>query len=551
VLAPFPKDGVHPIVHQHIPLLIGPWLLLRCVLSYLRLFLSNQQTQRVNMERDKVHDYCERLQSNDPTLDHVHLRFGGIVLNDENALRLAQAMVNNTYCRQLTIEVEPILTAQGATNLEQGIRQTKITSLALHGDLNQISAEVQRILWSIIANKASTWTELDIYCYLDDESVCGLQRALQQRSTPLPNFTFYMCEDVSPHGASVLSKLLANCQHVGFVQLQDVPADILQIVYRDGIGASTTAVQSVSIYGNAGDEHEGLAALLLMLEKFEFNDPEFDEDDEVDEEIFLHINAALGLSTHLRYLTMSTWESGDNLMRLLGPGIQNNRSITVLTLSENSITDAGVAAFLQNWDQESTIEFLDLSQNSLTIVGAQQLLLAVEGHPSLQQVDISDNYKIGFTGLMTIAREVLPNLRLESLYLAGCASDDWDSIGTEDKKIRATHSLAIAEAVRRNHHLHHLELDFLTQAEDECYKEAKMIIWTFLLINGGRYLLPGNHGVALWPHVFENHCDDINFFFLREQPTLIPAPVMQLQQRKRRGKRDRVEFDSAIAQTGA
>jgi hypothetical protein len=27
--------------------------------------------------------------------------------------------------------------------------------------------------------------------------------------------------------------------------------------------------------------------------------------------------------------------------------------------------------------------------------------------------------------------------------------------------------------------------------------------------------------------------------------------VMQLQQRKRRGKRDRVEFDSAIAQTGA
>jgi hypothetical protein len=196
---------------------------------------------------------------------------------------------------------------------------------------------------------------------------------------------------------------------------------------------------------------------------------------------------------------------------------------------------------------------LDLSDNYFTVVGAQQLLLAVEGHPSLRHVDISDIADIGFTGLMTIAREVLPNLQLKSLDLSGCDVDDWDSIGTKDKKVRATHSLAIAEAVRRNHHLHYLDLDFLSEAKDECYKEAKMKIWTFLLINMGRYLLSENHGVAaLWPHVFENHCDDINFFFLREQPTLIPAPVMQQQpRRKRRGKRDRVEFDSAIARTGA
>jgi hypothetical protein len=281
------------------------------------------------MERYHFNGYCELLEANDPTLYEVHLTTSfNVVLNDENALRLAQAMVNNTYCRHLTIEVVPILTAHGATHLEQGIRQTKITSLDLNGDLNQISAEVKQIFWSIIANRASTWTKLGIYCCcLDDDSVCGLQQALQQRTTPLPDFRFYMGDDVSPHGARVLSKLLANCQHVGFEDylLRDVPANVTRILYRDGIGASTTAVKSVSIYGTAGDEHEGLAALLRMLEQFEFNGPDLDEDGEVDEGLFVHMNAALGLSTHLRHLTMSTWGIiGDDLMRLLGPGIGNN-----------------------------------------------------------------------------------------------------------------------------------------------------------------------------------------------------------------------------------
>jgi hypothetical protein len=179
-----------------------------------------------------------------------------------------------------------------------------------------------------------------------------------------------------------------------------------------------------------------------------------DQNAEFDEGLVSRISAALGLANRLTHLNMSEWEMGDNLVRLLGFGIRSNRSIT----TSYYITDAGIAAFLENWDEGSIIESLDLSFNQLTVVGAQQLLIAAANQLSLLHVDLRGSSAIGYSGLLTLAREIIPDLQLRTLDLSYCGDaknigDGEYIIEVKHKPIKKAASLALTEAMRRNEHL--------------------------------------------------------------------------------------------------
>jgi hypothetical protein len=203
------------------------------------------------MQCNDFYTCCRLLERNEATLEEVDLAsMYEFDLDDDDALQFSQALANNTHVRTLTFCVERNLTVEGAEHLAQSIRSTNITSLEMRGsdELHVINAQVKRIFMTLIADRASSWTNLALYFLFGDEDVRELQLALlQNRNTSLPNFRFAMNPELSPDGARGLASILTNCNHVSLFNLTNVPANIMQIIYHNGIGASTTVVRDRSI----------------------------------------------------------------------------------------------------------------------------------------------------------------------------------------------------------------------------------------------------------------------------------------------------------------
>jgi hypothetical protein len=474
---------------------------------------------------------CERLQRNDAALVEVYLWFW----NDSQALEFSRAVAGNTYLQSLTVDLGPNLTVEGVRLIAQGVRQANITSLKCHPPkvADGMVPEVRQAFCGIVAENVMKWNKLELRYQLDDDDVCCLQQAFNNRATSLSCFTFCLSPALSRRGARMLSNIVANCQNIQLNYFHNIPSNVMQAVFRHGISAST-AVQSLTFYGSVGDAlQRGLAVVLPTLQKFVL-----DNVMNLDDVFIGHINAALSRATRLRTLEFAFCSLNDHDFILLCEGLHANRAIKFLRVAGNSITDVGVGAFVENWDQNSTIECLDLSCNKFSVDGARLLLSATSDRPSVLHLKLNHNTAIGCDGLIYLAEQVLPNVQLQTLDLSYCGCEGSEEMAGFCEKKRSAEKLvsrAIVMAVRRNDHLH-----YFRWAKSDCKTKAKEEIDCFLCINRGRYLLSETYSLALWPHVFANHEKSNTFFFLREQPALIPAlPVIE-PDRKQRGKRIRM-----------
>jgi hypothetical protein len=186
--------------------------------------------------------------------------------------------------------------------------------------------------------------------------------------------------------------------------------------------------------------------------------------------------------------------------------------MTTLNLAGNLIGDVGIAAFVENWPEDSNLESLDVSRNSMTSGGLQQLMAALPNRRSMKILNLSRN-KFGSDGLEMIGNH-LPNLRLQEMDLRNL------SMSNPVASTRAMQSLV--RGIKDNYFLEHLDIDCSRVLEHEINFYTK-------LNKSGRHLLIANDvPPTLWCSIFAKYRierDEFSlsmiFYFLVEQPLLV------------------------------
>jgi hypothetical protein len=131
---------------------------------------------------------------------------------------------------------------------------------------------------------------------------------------------------------------------------------------------------------------------------------------------------SIGLSQEsccLRELNLSYGLLTNDEIRTLCLGLRNNSSIRSLFLCRNRIGDDGIAIFVENWNQDSTIENLNVDHNPIGRQGAQALIRAVAKHPVMLRLSLLGHTQMGYSGMEMIEEE-LPNFNVSEVNVCKC-----------------------------------------------------------------------------------------------------------------------------------
>ncbi len=225
-----------------------------------------------------------------------------------------------------------------------------------------------------------------------------------------------------------------------------------------------------------------------------------------------------GPTSNLLGLTLRLCRLDDGAMTILASGLHNQRSMTTLNLADNRIGDDSIAAFVENWPEDSKLELLDLRDNLITTVGLERLMTALPNRHAMKTLMLRSN-AFGFDGVEMIGNH-LPNLRLKDFRLGGTSI-----LSSQVTRTRAMHSLL--RGIKANYFLQNLDIQYYSFPRLELTHE--ITFYTKLNLYG-RHLLTLANDVppALWCLLFAKARIDrefspvsIIFYFLVEQPHLV------------------------------
>jgi hypothetical protein len=287
----------------------------------------------------------------------------------------------------------------------------------------------------------------------------------------------------------------------------------LNVIWQEGVQASNRNWKSLQIklLGQRLDSTTSkLANILSCVESLTLQNVDIGLPD--DKSQFQSLCEGLGRTSNLLGLTLEHCRLDDDATRMLATRLQNHRSMTTLNLAGNLIGDVGIAAFVENWPEDSNLESLDVSRNSMTSGGLQQLMAALPNRRSMKILNLSRN-KFGSDGLEMIGNH-LPNLRLQEMDLRNL------SMSNPVASTRAMQSLV--RGIKDNYFLEHLDIDCSRVLEHEINFYTK-------LNKSGRHLLIANDvPPTLWCSIFAKYRierDEFSlsmiFYFLVEQPLLV------------------------------
>ena len=112
------------------------------------------------------------------------------------------------------------------------------------------------------------------------------------------------------------------------------------------------------------------------------------------------LSSGLSDTISLKVLKVTKCVLGCDDMRTLSLGLCNNSSITTLNLRYNEIRDEGIAAFSENWKDESPIKSLYLGHNPIGPEGAQLLVKAAANHAAMMRLGLQGRTRlVGCSGL--------------------------------------------------------------------------------------------------------------------------------------------------------
>jgi hypothetical protein len=302
----------------------------------------------------------------------------------------------------------------------------------------------------------------------------------------------------------------------------------LRVLLQQGIQTSGRLLESLEIDALTRKLNtSGLAEIIpcvetLSLKYVHFGLPE-------DRSQFHSLCEGFGRTSNLLGLTLEHCKLDDDATRMLFNALLNHRSMKSLNLAESRIGDAGVAALVDNWPEDSKLDRLDLRNSQISTVGVQRLMTALPNRRTLKTLNLMGN-GFGFEEVEMIANH-LPNLKIREFYIGDVSMvEEMRRTRVMDSWVRGIQANYFLQTVFINRN-RNLLLEFM----DEIYVYTKLNKY-------GRYLLPIANDVppALWCLIFaksrterdsfREYSASIIFYFLVEQPHLV-------NERKRRKRR--------------
>jgi hypothetical protein len=299
----------------------------------------------------------------------------------------------------------------------------------------------------------------------------------------------------------------------------------LRVLLQQGIQASgRLLLESLEIHALTRTLNtSGLAEIIpcvetLSLKYVHFGLPE-------DRSQFHSLCEGLGRTSNLLGLTLERCNLDDDATRMLFNALLNHRSMTTLNLAENHIGDAGIAALVEFWPEDSRLEVLDLRGNQIATGGVQQLMTALPNRRAMKTLILLRN-GFGFDEVEMIGIH-LPNLKIREICIGEV------SMLNGVTRTRVMHSWL--RGIQDNHFLQTI---FMTRNRNFRLELMDEIVFYTKLNKYGRYLRSIANDVppALWCLIFAKARieRDFNlsmiFYFLVEQPHLV-------NERKRRKRR--------------
>ena len=154
----------------------------------------------------------------------------------------------------------------------------------------------------------------------------------------------------------------------------------------------------------------------------------------------------LKTNTTLTKLYLTDNEIGDEGGKALAEALKVNTTVTKLYLSNNKIGDEGAKALAQALKEKSTVTSINLMGNNIGPEGAKALALALEKNSTVTSIDLMGN-KIGDQGAEALAQVLEKNSTLTSIDLSYN-----NNIGDQGAK-------ALAQALEENTTVTHLTLN--------------------------------------------------------------------------------------------
>jgi hypothetical protein len=347
-----------------------------------------------------------------------------------------------------------------------------------------------------------------------------------QGNTELQTLTLWNNDDLSPDIARTLAAGICNSAVTNLIIRRSYSSstgfagDGLRTLWLEGIQASGRILKSLQVTAISGRElnTSGLAETISCVEYFSFKGTSMGLPE--NKSHFQCLCERVERSSNLLGLTLQECGLDDGAMTMLAIGLRNHRTMQKLNLFHNSIGNAGIAAFVENWPADSRLELFNLGQNSVGLDGLQQLMTTLANRHALKTLILEIN-SFGCNGVQIIGNH-LPDLRLREIVLGHFY------IFGDKSTTRALHALHTwLRAIKPSHFLQRLDLRWPHPLElmHEINFYVKLNKW-------GRYLLVTNDvPPALWCLIFakcrtkdvyyRESSPSILFYFLLEQPHLV------------------------------
>jgi hypothetical protein len=486
--------------------------------------------------------------------------------NDDDMIQLAQALRNRDQSIfQIFLEVFSGFTERGAHLLAEGFCQANVKHVRVRsvecGDDSDAVAMVVRILYmegnQPYIDTFSSRIDFELNClklqrneigfstcsvwlyFLDGcdgvifgNSLCG------NSSLKHLCFTMFGHEDetalVTTKSARAIAKgiQLSDIQKLIFhFDKDDNNGNFVRVLCQQGIKASGRLFE---VTGRVSHESE-LANVLSSLTALSIEQESIWN---VFKETRVPLNVGLfneGLrqTSSLVSLTLSNCVVGVEGMKNLSLALQDNRSVQILKLPRNHISDEGIIEFVRNWRDDSGLVSLQLNHNDIGPVGLQHLLPGVANHRAVYDLGLCVCRSIGLLGLQLIGNE-MHNMTLKKLDVSYCLPVQ---MGKREESEDVIQAYAMAQAKTRQCVVEGMKTDFYLcdlelSRNDGLFDDVLSEIGFYLDLNRcGRHLLANGCVLppTIWCYILAN-CStpkyftrrhSLTFYFLLEQPMLL------------------------------
>ncbi len=206
-------------------------------------------------------------------------------------------------------------------------------------------------------------------------------------------------------------------------------------------------------------------------------------------------------------------------------------SLSWLSLTCISLGNSGFLQFLEALRRNTSLVKLELHRCDINATRAKDLVRAIASHPRLRTLVLDEySWRMGLDVVLMIAQNLrVHQSRLTHITLSSSFQPrgfvKMEQAVAQDKK-RLTTVRALLECVKENYCIQSLDLIGNYVSEEENHE-----IFFYTTLNRlGRRLLSQDHRLAssVWTHVLAK-CQtepelkySLTYFFLREQPTLVP-----------------------------